>query len=41
MYERQAGVQSASRAALAQNYWPAFPGAEQGSGRVYLSSGGD
>jgi len=41
MYERQAGAQSASRTALAQNAWPAFPGAEGGSGRVYLSAGGD
>ena len=41
MYERQAQALSASRAALAQNAWPGFPGTEQGSGRVYLSAGGD
>jgi soluble lytic murein transglycosylase len=38
MYERQAQAQSASRAALAANAWPGFPGADQGSGRVYLSA---
>ena len=41
MYERQAQALSASRAALAANAWPGFPGAEQGSGRVYLNAGGD
>lgn len=41
MYERQAQALSASRAALAQNAWPAFPGAGAGSGRVYLNAGGD
>ena len=41
MYERQAQALSASRAALAQNAWPAFPGADQGSGRVYLNAGGE
>jgi soluble lytic murein transglycosylase-like protein len=39
MYERQAGARSASRAALAQNAWPAFPAAEPDDGRVYLSAG--
>jgi soluble lytic murein transglycosylase-like protein len=39
MYERQADAQSTSRAALAQNAWPAFPSGEQSSGRVYLSAG--
>jgi soluble lytic murein transglycosylase-like protein len=40
MYERQAQAPSASRAALAQNAWPTFPGAAtpQGNGRVYLSA---
>jgi hypothetical protein len=38
MYERQAQAQSASRAALAANAWPGFPGADGGSGRVYLSA---
>ena len=38
MYERQAEALSASRAALAQNAWPAFPGADSGNGRVYLSA---
>jgi soluble lytic murein transglycosylase-like protein len=38
MYERQADASSASRAALAQNAWPAFPSAGQGGGRVYLSA---
>jgi soluble lytic murein transglycosylase-like protein len=42
MYERQAQAPSASRAALAQNAWPAFPGAPQvpaqGTGRTYLSA---
>ena len=41
MYERQAQALSASRAALAQNAWPGFPGAGQGDGRVYLNAGGD
>ena len=39
MYERQAQAMSTSRAALAQNAWPGFPGA--GTGRVYLNAGGD
>jgi len=39
MYERQADARSTSRVSLAQNAWPAFPEGEQGSGRVYLSSG--
>jgi soluble lytic murein transglycosylase-like protein len=38
MYERQARAASPSRAALAANAWPAFPSAEQGGGRVYLSA---
>ncbi|HYD24106.1 MAG TPA: lytic transglycosylase domain-containing protein [Croceibacterium sp.] len=38
MYERQAEAHSASRAALAQNAWPGFPGAAEGTGRVYLSA---
>jgi len=37
MYERQAQALSASRAALAQNAWPAFPSGG-GNGRVYLSA---
>ncbi len=45
MYQRQAGADSDSRVALAQNAWPAFPtadGASGGnSGRVYLSAGRD
>ena len=42
MYERQANAPSPSRAALAQNQWPGFPGASQPrDGRVYLSTGGD
>ncbi len=40
MYERQAQALSASRAALAQNAWPGFPGGAS-DGRVYLSTGGD
>lgn len=40
MYERQAQAQSASRAALAANAWPGFPGTGN-NGRVYLSTGGD
>ena len=40
MYERQAQALSASRAALAQNAWPMFPGTD-GSGRVYLSASRD
>ncbi len=39
MYERQAQALSASRAALAQNAWPMFPGA--GDGRAYLSASRD
>jgi soluble lytic murein transglycosylase-like protein len=39
MYERQADARSASRIALAENAWPAFPDGEQNSGRVYLSAG--
>jgi soluble lytic murein transglycosylase-like protein len=40
MYERQARALSSSRAALAQNAWPGFPGIQpQGNGRVYLSAG--
>jgi soluble lytic murein transglycosylase-like protein len=38
MYERQARAPSGSRQALAQNAWPAFPGAAQSNGRVYLSA---
>jgi soluble lytic murein transglycosylase-like protein len=39
MYERQAKAPSATRAALAENAWPMFPGASQdASGRVYLSA---
>jgi soluble lytic murein transglycosylase len=38
MYERQARAPSPSRAALAQNAWPSFPGADGGTGRVYLST---
>ena len=41
MYERQAGAPSASRLALAQNAWPAFPSERQGGGRVYLSAQDD
>src|SRR5690606_3438450 len=42
MYERQARAASSSRAALAQNAWPAFPSAEEsGGGRVYLSAEAD
>ncbi len=41
MYERQAGAQSMSRVALAQNEWPAFPGEGTSDGRVWLSSGGE
>ena len=42
MYERQARAASPSRAALAQNAWPAFPSAEEsGGGRVYLSAEAD
>jgi soluble lytic murein transglycosylase-like protein len=37
MYERQARAASPSRASLAANAWPGFPGAD-GSGRVYLSA---
>ncbi|WP_347304316.1 transglycosylase SLT domain-containing protein [Croceibacterium sp. TMG7-5b_MA50] len=38
MYERQASADlSPSRVSLAQNQWPAFPGA---GGQVYLSAGG-
>ena len=40
MYERQAQSDSASRVALAQNAWPAFPSVG-GSGRVYLSASRD
>jgi soluble lytic murein transglycosylase-like protein len=39
MYERQADADSPSRVALAQNQWPAFPGADPAGGRVYLSAG--
>lgn len=39
MYERQANADSPSRMSLAQNQWPAFPGAGGGSGRVYMSAG--
>ena len=41
MYQRQADADSASRVALAQNDWPAFPSADgtPSSGRVYLSAG--
>jgi len=39
MYERQADAVSDSRAALAQNAWPMFPGTDGGNGRVYLSAG--
>jgi hypothetical protein len=39
MYERQAKAPSASRAALAENAWPMFPGAcQDANGRVYLSA---
>ena len=38
MYERQAHATSASRAALAANAWPGFPGVDQGNGRVYFSA---
>jgi soluble lytic murein transglycosylase len=38
MYERQAHAASQSRAALAQNAWPGFPGTDGDSGRVYLSA---
>jgi soluble lytic murein transglycosylase-like protein len=38
MYERQARAASPSRAALAANVWPAFPDADGGTGRVYLST---
>jgi soluble lytic murein transglycosylase len=41
MYERQAGAISASRAALAANAWPAFPGVEDSGGRVYLNARAD
>jgi hypothetical protein len=34
-YERQAGAKSASRAALAANHWPMFPGV---NARVYLNA---
>lgn len=41
MYERQATPTSPSRMALAQNGWPLFPdGSAPGSGRVYMSAGG-
>ena len=40
MYERQAEASSPSRASLAQNLWPAFPGTEPADGRVYMSAGG-
>ena len=39
MYERQAQAASQSRAALAQNAWPGFPGAGTDGGRVFLSAG--
>ncbi len=41
MYERQADAASPSRAELAQNRWPAFPGAAGpgGDGRTYLAAG--
>ena len=39
MYERQADAESASRIALAQNAWPAFPGESVSDGRVYFSTG--
>jgi soluble lytic murein transglycosylase len=39
MYERQARAGSPSRLALAVNAWPGFPAADEGSGRVYLSTG--
>ncbi len=39
MYERQARANSASRIALAQNAWPAFPGEGTRDGRAWLSSG--
>jgi soluble lytic murein transglycosylase-like protein len=39
MYERQAKAKSASRIALAENDWPAFPGeGASDDGRVYLSA---
>ncbi|HTM95203.1 MAG TPA: lytic transglycosylase domain-containing protein [Croceibacterium sp.] len=38
MYERQAGAASSSRAALAANAWPMFPGEKSSSGRVYLDA---
>jgi soluble lytic murein transglycosylase-like protein len=39
MYERQADASSPSRISLAENEWPAFPGAGGSDGRVYLSTG--
>ena len=38
MYERQAGAESLSRTALAENSWPMFPGAGGSQGRVYLGA---
>lgn len=38
MYERQAHAPSPSRAALAANAWPGFPGTEASDGRVYFSA---
>lgn len=38
MYERQAGADSSSRAALAANAWPMFPGEKGSTGRVYLDA---
>jgi soluble lytic murein transglycosylase-like protein len=38
MYERQAGADSSSRAALAANTWPMFPGEGASDGRVYLNA---
>jgi soluble lytic murein transglycosylase len=38
MYERQARAQSASRVALAENQWPAFPSEGSNDGRVYMTA---
>jgi soluble lytic murein transglycosylase-like protein len=38
MYERQAGAESSSRTALAQNSWPMFPGVRGSQGRVFLDA---
>jgi hypothetical protein len=37
MYEKQAGIQSASARALSQNLWPQFPGNPDGRKTQFTS----